>query len=162
MIRPYQCRHLQRSTIFCFYRFSSALANSASSLMLSPRAKAFTVQNLLRLDTKQQEQKPVPAQLVCELPYEAAPGWIDVRRKTDRREPVGRLRSRTSRETWCTCHDVECTSLCRHPSVITTAGEYGFSLRWSLTVTTIIYVITHAPDRAWLKSLILGPKTALI
>ena len=96
-----------------------------SSPVLSPRAKAFTVQNLLRPD-RQREQKPVPvpAQLVRELPYDAAPGWTDVSRKTDcRREPAVRLQPHAGRETWCTCHDVECMSLCRHPSVITTVGE---------------------------------------
>ena len=98
-----------------------------SSPVLSPRAKAFTVQNLLRPD-KQREQKPVPvpAQLVRELAYDAAPGWTDVSGKTDCREPAIRLQPHASRETWCTCHDVECTSLCRHPSVITTVGEKGF------------------------------------
>ena len=96
-----------------------------SSPVLSPRAKAFTVRNLLRLD-RQGEQKPVPvpAQLVRELPYDAAPGWTDVSRKTDcRQEPAVRLQPHAGRETWCTCHDVECMSLCRHPSVITTVGE---------------------------------------
>ncbi|XP_076445615.1 T-box transcription factor TBX20-like [Babylonia areolata] len=91
--------------------------------MLSPRAKAFSVQSLLAPTEGPDHKPPPPAHLAQNTALgENEAQWSAHMTKCDPNLAV----RRAPRPEECCC-DVEHTSLCRHPSVVTTAEGEGWT-----------------------------------